>query len=236
MKNVRQWLPPQINYAYHVFNIDEYEEIVHAGGIWPSLPPTLNTATSARKASFYAGRFCAVQALAAGGLGTPPILPRAANGLPVWPADWVGSISHCVVDCVGVAVAVAARQREASSIAVDCEPVFSPDHATEIMPLIASMTELTLGARLNYPSQTWLTMVYSLKETLYKLLYEHVRSFMPFDAAELLSFDAETGQACLMLNKPWGDLPMGQRYWLQSRCVEVEHLGECILSVGVEPA
>ena len=233
MKNVSYWLPPDVNCAYQVFSVDDYEEIVHSNPMQTAIPPSLQAASPARQASFYYGRHCASQALAALGASTPAPLERSPDGLAVWPEDRVGSITHAAQDRYGIAIAVAASIPQATAIAIDCEPLFSAEHATEITSLIASPTELQLGLRLGYSHPRWLTMVYSLKETLYKLLYEHVRGFMPFEAAELLSFDAETGQACLILRTAWGDLAVGQRHWLQVRMVSVDHIGESALSFGI---
>jgi len=235
MKNVDHWLPPNINCAYQVFHIDEYAETVHNDHAFQALPQSLQGASRARKASFRAGRACATQALTAGA-ALHTSIEHGSNGLPYWPVGWAGSISHALVGQIGIAIAVVVRKQHAFAIAVDCEPIFESTHASEISPLIASVTELRLGERLGYSHTVWLTMVYSLKETLYKLLYAHVRCFMPFEAAELLSFDTQTGQACLMLSRDWGDLTVGQRYWLQTRTVRVEEIGECVLSFGLEQA
>lgn len=236
MKNVSHWLPTSINCAYRVFSIDEYEESVHCDAALLTLPQSLQNASMERKASFRAGRSCALRALSAAGAEAISTLDRAADGLPQWPSGWTGSISHAIANQTGVAIAVVAPCAHASAIAIDCEPIFAINHAIEIAPLIVNSTEQRLGERLGYGHAEWLTMVYSLKETLYKLLYAHVRSFMPFEAAELMSFDAGTGQACLMLSRDWGDLAAGRRYWLQTRSVSIDAIGDCVLSFALEQA
>jgi hypothetical protein len=60
-----------------------------------------------------------------------------------------------------------------------------------------------------------------------------VNDFMPFEAAEVLSFELPTGQACLMLTVDWGDLATGQRFWLKTMKVDVERVGACVMSFGV---
>jgi hypothetical protein len=59
-----------------------------------------------------------------------------------------------------------------------------------------------------------------------------VNGFMPFEAAEVLSFDLSTGQACLMLTVDWGDLATGQRFWLKTMMVDVEQVSACVVSFG----
>jgi len=183
--------------------------------------------------SYLAGRGCALSALKMAGDVPRSTLGRTSKGLPDWPQGFVGSISHAMVNRHGVAIAVVAKNNEHQSIAIDCEPIFSIDHANEVAPLTASANELRLGERLGFSRELWLTMVYSLKETLFKLLYSRVNCFMPFEAAEILSYDATTGQACLMLSVDWGDLPVGQRFWLRVKEVEVLHVGTYVVSFGV---
>lgn len=239
MNIVDQWLPENVYCYSQVFCADDYAEIMNlfpdlALNMKNILPEKLLSASQTRQASYLAGRGCALSALKIAGDAPRSTLGRTAQGLPDWPQGFVGSISHAMVERYGVAIAIVAQSVDYQSIAIDCEPVFSLDHANEIAPLTASVNEQRLGERLGFSRELWLTMVYSLKETLFKLLYAQVNCFMPFEAAEILSFDAATGQACLMLNVDWGDLPLGQRFWLQVNDVEVECVGRCVVSFGAK--
>ncbi|MBC7751468.1 MAG: 4'-phosphopantetheinyl transferase superfamily protein [Candidatus Saccharibacteria bacterium] len=239
MNIVDQWLPKNVYCYSQVFCTDDYAEIMNlspdlALNMKSILPEALVNTSQARQVSYLAGRGCALSALKMAGDVPRSTLGRTSKGLLDWPQRFVGSISHAMVEGDGVAIAVVARSNEHQSIAIDCEPVFTLDHANEIALLTASENELRLGERLGFSRELWLTMVYSLKETLFKLLYSHVNCFMPFEAAEILSFDVETGQACLMLSVDWGDLPVGQRYWLQLKDVEVDRVGRCVVSFGAE--
>lgn len=239
MNIVDQWLPENVYCYSQVFCADDYAGIMN---LFPDLalnqdiflPESLANASQARQACYLAGRGCALSALKIAGDAPRATLERNAQGLPNWPHGFVGSISHAVVNQHGVAIVIVSKNDVHQSIAIDCEPVFSLDHANEIAPLTASANEQRLGERLGFSRELWLTMVYSLKETLFKLLYSHVNCFMPFEAAEILSFDVATGQACLMLSVDWGDLPAGQRFWLQVKDMEVEHVGRCVVSFGMK--
>jgi len=234
---VDQWLPKNVYCYSQVFCTDEYAEIMNlfsdlALSMDSILPEALVNASQARQMSYWVGRGCALSALKRAGDAPRSTLGRTEQGLPDWPQGFVGSISHTIFEHNGVAIAVVARTNEFQSIAIDCEPVFSITHANDIAPLTASINEQRLGERLGLNPAQWLTMIYSLKETLYKLLYVHVNCFMPFEAAEVLSFDIATGQACLILTVDWGDLATGQRFWLKTMVVEFEHVGACVVSFG----
>lgn len=242
MNIVKQWLPRNVYCNSHVFCVDDYAGIMRLFDDFfddwtlnkhDLLPANLHHTSQIRQLSYLAGRKSALLALKEAGYVADRMLGRTLQGLPDWPQGYMGSISHAVVESHGVAIAVVTHQKDAQSIAVDCEPVFSTEHANEVALLTASANEQRIGERSGLSRDVWLTMVYSLKETLFKLLYTHVNCFMPFEAAEVLSFDVNAGQACLMLSVDWGDLLAGQRFWLKTMQVEVEQVGECVLSFGM---
>jgi 4'-phosphopantetheinyl transferase EntD len=235
---VDQWLPQNVYCDSRVFGINEYAENMCLLNDFELskqniLPESLRSTSHARQASYLAGRDCALSVLKEAGFTVDRMLGRTAQGLPDWPQGSIGSISHATFESKGIAIAVVANDKEYRSIGIDCESVFSISHADDVAPLVASMNELRLGERLELDRALWLTMVYSLKETLYKLLFAHVNDFMPFEAAEVLSFELPTGQACLMLTVDWGDLATGQRFWLKTMKVDVERVGACVMSFGV---
>jgi enterobactin synthetase component D len=235
---VKQWLPKNVYCYSHVFCIDEYAEIMRlfedlALNQHDLLPENLRSASQARQMSYLAGRGCALSALKDAGCAIDQMLGQATKGLPDWPKGFIGSISHAMLESNGIAIALVTNEIEYQSIAIDCEPIFSMAQADEVAPLTASINEQRLGERLGLDRALWLTMVYSLKETLYKLLYLIVNGFMPFEAAEVLSFDVASGRACLMLTVNWGDLEAGQRFWLKTMKVVIEQIGECVVSFGL---
>ncbi len=195
------------------------------------LPSALKTATLSRQLSYCLGRECAAQALLKAG-STATVLERHTNGLPIWPDGWVGSISHHIQlnndKYIGTALVIVARQSHYQAIAIDFEPIFTPQQALEMSQLLASTTELRLGQRLGIDASTWLTQIYSVKECLFKLLFTTVEQFMPFNAAEVLSFDVQNQQAGLILTVNWGDLAAGTRFWLHCRAT-----ASAVVSMGL---
>lgn len=237
MNIVKQWLPKNVYCYSHVFCANDYAGIMRLFGDLALnqhdiLPRSFHNTSQTRKSSYLAGRRCALSALTEAGCAIDHMLGSTSQGLPDWPQGYIGSISHAVTESYGVAIAVVANQKDYQSIAIDCEPVFSVEYAHEVASLTASINEQRIGERFGLNRELWLTMVYSLKETLFKLLYAHVNCFMPFEAAEVLSFDVNTGQACLMLTVDWGDLAVGQRFWLKAMQVNIEKIGTCVVSFG----
>lgn len=76
----------------------------------------LANAVVARRNEFIAGRRCARAALTALG-HVPDALPKDADGLPLWPDGFVGSISHSR----GLCCALAARAEAMTCIGLDLE-------------------------------------------------------------------------------------------------------------------
>jgi 4'-phosphopantetheinyl transferase EntD len=94
---------------------------VWEGGDEPELYPgegeAIARAVEKRAREFRRGRACARAALAQLGVEPGPILVGPDRG-PVWPAGFVGAITHCQ----GLVAAVAARASRIAAIGVDAEP------------------------------------------------------------------------------------------------------------------
>ncbi|MCW3840202.1 4'-phosphopantetheinyl transferase superfamily protein [Micromonospora yasonensis] len=142
-------------------------------------------AVAGRRRDFTAGRVCARRALA--GLGLPPApIPSAPDRSPVWPAGVVGTITH-TRDYCAAAVAHAAELR---SVGMDAErhrslnpgvrrKVCLPEEEAELARLPAGVP--------------WPTVLFSIKETVYKAWWPVVGTWLDFhDARVTLDPDAGT--------------------------------------------
>lgn len=132
-----------------------------------------------RRRHFLAGRWCARQALAHAGYAEHCPLHGDADGVPQWPAQWLGSISHTD----GRAVAVVARHTDLAVLGVDVERVMSPQRADRLQARIATAGELARVS--DFSTGAAVALLFSAKEALYKALYPRVRHFEGFDAAVL---------------------------------------------------
>lgn len=150
-----------------------------------------------RRNDFLAGRVCAAAALEAAGAGRAGYVPRADDGLPVWPSGWLGSISHSA----GWAAAAVASATRCQALGLDIQERVSPRVMTEVLPLIASEPELARASPY-FERRSALTLLFSAKEALYKALHPLVRTFQDFDGAELTLITPKRLQ--LTLTRSWG--------------------------------
>jgi enterobactin synthetase component D len=137
-----------------------------------------------RKAEFLAGRFCAQQALNRLGLSPLPI-PIGQHRAPMWPAGVCGAITHH--QDPQQATALCAVSRDAIGVGIDLESTFDAAQAATLAPNIINQTEQALIMRLGLSDAfaTWLTFIFSAKETLFKALYPLVGFYFDFLDVEL---------------------------------------------------
>jgi len=148
---------------------------------WPAvrLPDGLAAAAPKRRREFLAGRTCAARALARLGLG-PCEVAIDADRAPVWPAGVVGSITHSA----GFAAAAVGLAAQLAGLGIDAEPIAAPS-------LVASVAKLILAA--GEPAapppgmdlETYVTLVFSAKESLFKCVYPQVREPFFFEHARV---------------------------------------------------
>ena len=79
------------------------------------LPTEIREAVAKRQREFLVGRYCAARALAHAGYLGDGWLPLGEDRLPVWPAGWIGSISHSRFGAVAVATPVRAATAAATT-------------------------------------------------------------------------------------------------------------------------
>jgi 4'-phosphopantetheinyl transferase EntD len=129
---------------------------------------------AARRSEFEAGRAGAGAALADLGLEFQAI-GRGSDGLPLWPAGYVGSISHCT----GFCGAVAAPQSKFAGLGVDAEPAerLSPNTLRHV----CAESELASFERLGLlPVGLWAKLAFCAKEAFYKAWFPLMRQPLGF--------------------------------------------------------
>lgn len=166
------------------------------------LPPALAAAHPKRQRDYLLGRHCAASALVDAGYPAAAWLPAGQDKLPVWPAGWLGSISHSGRG----AVAAVARQDSCELLGIDMEGLIERSTATDISHLVASRDEFDLMPGLGI--ERGLALLFSAKEALYKALFPKVRQFFDFTAAQAVALD---DRLVLALTVDWGPWPKGTR-------------------------
>ena len=162
------------------------------------LPQTLGAAHPKRQRDYLLGRHCAASALVEAGYQGAAWLPAGQDKLPVWPAGWLGSISHAGPG----AVAAVARHESCELLGIDMESLIEGSIAADISHLVAGRDELDLLSE--FGTERGLTLLFSAKEALYKALYPKVRKFFDFTAAQAIALE---DHLTLRLTVPWGPWP-----------------------------
>jgi enterobactin synthetase component D len=167
------------------------------------LPHQLSRAAPKRIAEFLAGRYCAALALNAGGCWDGFELGIGSAGSPVWPAGLLGSITHTS----RIAVAVVARKTEFRGIGIDSEPIMTSRSADDVAPIVipeAAEVALARNASSAMDWRTFITAVFSAKESIYKCLRPLADEFFEFGDVRLVNVDLDSGILRMRIARPLG--------------------------------
>lgn len=161
--------------------VETRAETVDESALWPEERHALGQVVAGRWWDWVMGRRCAREALTELGVDPSPILSGSKRE-PLWPAEVVGAITHTR----GFAAAAVARSHETAGIGLDAEPDEPlPDG---VLRRIASEAE-----------QRWIVecqssvigvahpdrLVFSAKESVYKVWYPIARAWLGFDDAHI---------------------------------------------------
>lgn len=131
------------------------------------LPDRLAEAPLRRQQEYLAGRQCAAEALRLlGSSEWAQDIGSGPAGEPLWPAGYVGSITHTR----GLASAAAARTSEARAMGFDLEFVVAPERMARVSRVVLHACETRLKAS-GFDPMTVFTLMFSAKESLFKCLY-----------------------------------------------------------------
>lgn len=147
----------------------------------------IEQAVGRRQQEFADGRWCAHRAMVT--LGVPPDsaqapILRGPHGMPLFPKGITGSITHTVGDSWAYRAAVVAAVGTGEmpvSVGVDAEP--SAPLPGGILERIASSGE----RRLVGGDPVAARLLFSVKESIFKVCYPLVGEFLDFDEAEVVS-------------------------------------------------
>lgn len=148
--------------------------------LFPEEADVVARARAGRRREFGTARLCARRALGALGLPASP-LPRGPRGAPVWPEGVVGSITHCD----GYRAAAVARDRDAVALGVDAEP--DAPLSARALEAVASGEERRrlVEHRRCRPDVSWDRLLFSAKESVYKVWSPLVGRWLGFEDAEV---------------------------------------------------
>jgi len=148
---------------------------------------SLANAVEKRRREFSGGRIAAHAALKKLGAGDSLSIPVGDARNPLWPAGFTGSITHTA----GLAIAVVARTERLAAVGIDLELANAVQ--PELWPSLLRAPEIELVSRMPAAEQSrWATMMFSAKESFYKLQYPLTGEWVDFLEAEV-SISEKTG-------------------------------------------
>lgn len=168
------------------------------------MPEDLAAAVPMRRAAHLAGRICAREALRAAG-ADETLVGRDRAGAPVWPAGYLGSITHAG----RTAAAAAIRAGACRGLGLDYEIGMTGEVADEISDLVLRPADRRgIAGLAGISIEEGATLVFSLKESLYKAIAPSLGTFTGFEDAEIVRIGG--GRARLRLVRRLADaLPDG---------------------------
>ncbi|MCA1176096.1 MULTISPECIES: 4'-phosphopantetheinyl transferase family protein [unclassified Pantoea] len=179
--------------AWCEFNQQAWHSDLHQQWQLP-LPIALQNVVTKRKAEHLASRWLAQQMLSR--FAMPDfVLRNAPDRSPLWPVGIQASLSH------SQQMAVIAATREPLCIGVDVEQVMKEQTAEETAEMLMSSAERQRLASETLPFAAAATLLFSLKESVYKALWPQLHQPMDFLQAELLEWDLARGRATLTLTQ-----------------------------------
>lgn len=150
-----------------------------------SCPAYLRQAVKKRKTEFYAVRLLA-QLMLSKHFSITTSVTSLSEKLPQWPEGIQGSISHTQNQAVVVMSSLS------NYLGIDIEHWIDQDFAAQSVHLILNPQELRLwqivtGQQLSLVQ--FLTLSFSMKESLYKAVYQQVQQYIDFLDAEITEID-----------------------------------------------
>lgn len=189
-----------------------WQETLHQQWHLP-LPATLQGAVLKRKAEFLASRWLVQQQLEQWGIANF-LLRNAADRSPIWPPGIQASLSH------SHGWVVMAATQAPLCVGIDVEEVMTDKIARETAEMLMSPAEHALLTGLPLPFAQAATLLFSLKESVYKALWPQLHQPMEFHQAVLTALDLHHHQASLRLTHAFSpaftqQTPLQARFWLQ---------------------
>ncbi len=161
-------------------NVETEEVDPHTvqGGLLKAEEALVQGAARTRVEQFTAGRVCSRIALGRLGVAATTPIPRGEDRAPIWPAGFIGSISHTDSWCA----AAVARSESVRSIGIDLES--SAPLKEALWRRVCTASERDWLHELSAPGLTG-KIVFSAKEAVYKCQYPISGQFLGFHAVEV---------------------------------------------------
>lgn len=181
-----------VDYEQKVFDYQRFEKLGHR------LPENSSKWAAKRKRDYLAGRYCASQCLAHYNLEKFEIIANDDRS-PIWPQGYCGSITHTST----YASAVVAPTDLYQSIGIDSEHIMKQSTFTRVKKQIATQKEFDLVSSIYKNECQALTILFSIKEAVFKAVYPLVKRHFYFETFEIIEVQKNylIGRFVITLNK-----------------------------------
>ncbi|MEG2805231.1 MAG: 4'-phosphopantetheinyl transferase superfamily protein [Stenotrophomonas sp.] len=163
-------------------------------------PASIARSVPKRQAEFLFGRLAARTALASLGCADNIEVGIGSARQPLWPAGFIGSITHAG----RYAGAVVLPRDTHQGVGIDIEGVVEGDMREALLATALDPAEAMLlhEARCaHWSHDALITAAFSAKESLFKAAFGAVGRFFGFEAARCIGWDRRTGRLHLMLTE-----------------------------------
>jgi enterobactin synthetase component D len=192
------------------FNKNYYDsKLFYKEGVF--LPDEIVKSVPDRQAEFLAGRICAKKCLKIKSELVDQVL-IGNNREPIWPNGVFGSISHS--DDLAVSVV-----NKDFSIGIDIENIIDKKVSTDIKDIVSTKDELDLFKDTLSEDHS-ISIIFSMKEAIYKCLYPYVKKYFDFKDASIKSV--------MLVNKGEGFLTYELSAVINTNLSESVKIGDCL--------
>ena len=180
------------------FDAERYDDGLSLNWGLP-IPSSLQKAVKKRRAEYLASRWLAREVMHTSGVDDF-LLQNHSDRSPVWPPGIQASLSH-----TDGAVALAVT-RQPLCVGIDIEMTMSASTAEETATVLMSDEERARLHALPLPFPQAATLLFSLKESLYKALWPQLHQPMDFLQASLREIDVKKQKAVLSLHQSFSSV------------------------------
>jgi enterobactin synthetase component D len=162
-----------------------------------AMPDNIARSVRRRQAEFLFGRLAARLALAEHGQAGCHVAV-GPNRAPVWPAGFIGSITHSGQHAAAVAFPCGSLH----GIGIDIETAVAPDACAGVEQVVLLPSEQALLRKMrDYPYPLLLAAVFSAKESFYKAVSAAAGGFFGFEVMRITEIDVAAGRILFTLEQ-----------------------------------
>ncbi|KGJ86794.1 4'-phosphopantetheinyl transferase family protein [Colwellia psychrerythraea] len=182
------------DYQLSLLNTQQYQKLNVA------LPESIKKSVIKRQAEYLAGRYAGILCLEKLGFKNTQI-PIGKHRSPVWPCNVVGSITHTNTR----AMSAVAWKKNCSYLGIDHENILTLECISEIKRSIINIKEEILLSEIcknktnNLDFESVFTLIFSVKESLFKALYPSVGFYFDFSVAEVINICCKKESVSIIL-------------------------------------